>query len=83
MPEGAEILRDALKENKTVTKLNLTLMQWICRDDRVTGKENSERLSFFFFTDNKFGNAGITSLCEALSVNTTLTWLSFAGEKER
>ena len=35
----------------------------------------------FHFSDNKIGNAGATSLCDALMVNTTLASLNFKGSK--
>ena len=81
---GATSLSDALKSNKTLTKLNL-------RGEHKKKQHTNDihQIFFFFFftftksTDNDIEETGATSLSEALKSNTTLTKLYLGCEDKR
>ena len=74
---GTTSLSDALKSNTTLTKLNIG-----CEHQKITLKYRSTNYSSFFVTptDNNIGDAGTTSLSEALKSNTTLISFILTGE---
>ena len=78
---GATSLSDALKSNTTLTQLDLS------REDKrnnTNGIHQQSTLSILNkSTENRIGEAGATSLSDALKSNTTLTKLDLRSENQK
>ena len=81
---GATSLSELLKSNTTLTVLYLS-----CEDkERRRTKDIHQQFTLFISpllssTDNDIGDTGVTSLSEALKLNTTLTELNLSGKDKR
>lgn len=71
--EGAKVMSEMLKMNKTLKELHL-----FGEEERKTKRMNHQRM-----IENEIGVEGAKAFCEMLKVNTTLTTLNLSGKYER
>ena len=78
---GATSLSEELKSNTTITKLDLSREHK--RNTQITSINNPPFYILIKSTGNNIGEAGATSLSDALKSNTTLTKLNLSGKYKR
>ena len=75
--EGVKAMSETLKDNTTLTSLNL----W-SEKGRKNGEEKKKGINIEQMTGNKIGAEGAKEMSEILKENTTLTSLDLGGEEE-
>ncbi|XP_067029168.1 protein NLRC3-like isoform X2 [Acropora muricata] len=83
--EGAGALAKGLKENSTLTSLNLRYNQigYVGADALAKALEENSTLTSLDLSQNQIGDVGADALAKGLKENSTLTLLDLSGNKIR